>query len=233
MKDKRDLIDEMILCGYSDAEIAERLDDPDYLHEHFVEKKKKEKEAKKNNKHRIRFGKRFLACLLAGVTIGCGIGGFHLHRKHEIARVKNYLEDFLTEDNYVDLSKISRDYDIKDFDGQYLYEALKDSDIKYVRITSDYIVNEGYEGPIKQMTSMNKDVLLGYDDFSEPVYEGYEPIRRIVDGKVVYDIPEGYTLEEVNILTEPTSRENVYNSAVIVRENNYEESYSLSLEKKQ
>jgi hypothetical protein len=155
-----------------------------------------------------------------------------LHRKNEIAKVKNYLEDFLTEDHYVDISKIGTDYSISTIDGQYLYEAVKDSDINYVRVAGDYITNNGYEGPFKQMTAMNKDVLLGYDDFGEPVYEGYDPIKRIVDGKLIYEVPDGYTLEEVSITPEAVSSESIVNSAVVVRKNNYEESYSLSLEKK-
>ena len=61
----------------------------------------------------VKFGKRFVAGLLAVSLIGgATFGGFHLYKKSEVNRVKGYLEDFLTEDNYVDLSKISTSYDI-------------------------------------------------------------------------------------------------------------------------
>lgn len=235
-RDRLDLIDELILLGYSDAEIAQRIDEPDfYSHRDYEEPVKKEKD-KKKNKHNFRFGKRFIACVVAASIVGAaGIGGFHLYKKNEVARVKGYLEDFLTEDHYVDLSKISTDYDIRSFDGKYLYEALKDSDISYVRITSDYIfdIYDGvHVGPFKQMTGMNKSKLLGYDDNNNPVYDGYEPIRTVKNGKLEYVLPEEYELEEISVLAEPFDYERLMDREVVVRENNYEDSYTLSLEKK-
>ena len=73
----------------------------------------------------IKFGKKFIAGILAISIVGSGaVGGFHIYKRSEINRVKGYLEDFLTEDNYVDLSKISTTYDIKNFDGEYLDDAI-------------------------------------------------------------------------------------------------------------
>ncbi len=202
--------DKMIGCGYNPAEMEK-------------------------HKRRIRFSKKFIAAILAASIIGVGIGEFQLHKKNEVNRVKGYLDDFLTEDNYVDLSKISTDYAISNFDGKYLYKALKNSDIKYVRITSDYIfdIENGVQvGPFKQMTGINKEMLLGYDEEGKPVYDGYEPIRTVIDGKLSYVLPPEYTLEEISVLAEPFDYERLMDCEVIVRENNYEDSYSLSLEKK-
>ena len=82
----------------------------------------------------LKFGKRFLAGILAvSIMGGVTFGGFHLYKRHEINRVKGYLEDFLTEDNYVDLSKVSRAYDIKSFNGEYLDDAMEELGVKYVR----------------------------------------------------------------------------------------------------
>ena len=151
MKSKQDLIDELILLGYNDSEIAERLSEPDFFSHRF------RGEDKERNKHHFRFGKKFLAGIIAASLIGAGIGGFHLYKKQEVARVKGYLEDFLTEDHYVDLSKISTSYDIKGFDGKVLYDALQETDVDYVRITSDYIfdIYDGvHVGPFKQMTGI-------------------------------------------------------------------------------
>lgn len=230
MEDKEEIYAKLLRCGYDQTEIANILNDPKF-YALVVENKKEKKESKR----KIKFGKRFIATIVAASIIGAGIGGFQLHKKNEVNRVKGYLEDFLTEDNYVDLSKISTDYTISSFDGKYLYEALKNSDVKYVRITSDYIfdIENGVQvGPFKQMTGMNKDKLLGYDDEGKPVYDGYEPIRTIVDGKLTYVLPPEYSLEEISVLAEPFDYERLMDREVVVRENNYEDSYSLSLEKK-
>ena len=64
----------------------------------------------------IKFGKSFVARLLAVSLIGEATWcGFHLYKRSEIGRIKGYLDDFLTEDNYVDLSKVSTSYDIRSF----------------------------------------------------------------------------------------------------------------------
>ena len=88
----------------------------------------------------LRFGKKFVASILSvGILAGATFGGLELYKKHEVNRVKGYLNDFLTEDNIVDLSCIDKSYDIKGFKGEYLYEALKGSDIKFVRIDDTYV----------------------------------------------------------------------------------------------
>lgn len=228
MKSKLDMIDELILLGYSDAEIAERINEPDFFSHRY------ETDETGKKKHHFRFGKRFIAAVLAG-TIMLGVGGYHLHKRQEVVRVKNYLEDFLTEDNYVDLSKISTDYDIRSFDGKYLYKALQEVDVDYVRITSDYIfdIHDGvHVGPFKQMTGMNKNKLINHDFEGNPVYEGYEPIRTVKNGKLEYILPEEFELEEISVLAEPFDYERLMDREVVVRENDYEDSYSLSLEKK-
>ena len=89
--------------------------------------------------------------LLVG-TMSLSILGskYRVVKDPEVIRVKGYLEDFLTEANYVDLSKISTSYDIKNFSGEDLVKALSDSDIKYVRITDDYI----YDGKLLNKIGM-------------------------------------------------------------------------------
>ena len=90
----------------------------------------------------LKLSKKLIAGTLIAAIIGTGIGGYHMHRNNEIARVKGYLEDFLTEENYVDLSKVSGTYDIRDFDGEYLRKALEEMDIDYVRINDAFIYDK-------------------------------------------------------------------------------------------
>ena len=150
----------------------------------------------------------------------------------EVIRVKGYLEDFLTEDNYVDLSKISTSYDIKNFSGEDLAKALSDSDIKYVRITDDYIYDGKHVEPFLQKTAMNYKHILGIDDNFKIVYEGYEPIRNVVDGSLVYEIPKGYKLTDIEVIAEPVRYDELASKEIVVTENDYEDSYSLSLKRK-
>ena len=88
----------------------------------------------------VRFGKRFVTGLLTVSLIGTATwGSLHLYKRNEIGRIKEYLEDFLTEDNYVDLSKVSKAYDIRNFNGEYLDDAMDELGVKYVRLTDIYV----------------------------------------------------------------------------------------------
>ena len=181
----------------------------------------------------IKFGKRFASLVLAiSLVGGTTLGSLHLYKKHEVNRIKNYLEDFLTEDNYVDLSKISKAYDIKGFDGEYLDDAMDELGVKYVRLTDTYVYNGSHVTPFKTMTAINYDNVTFVDQDGNKYYEMYEPIR--VSGKdgVEYIIPDDFVLEETNVVTEPYRYHRLENTEVVVHENTYEDSYSLSLEKK-
>ncbi len=171
--------------------------------------------------------------LLVG-TMSLSILGskYRVVKDPEVIRVKGYLEDFLTEDNYVDLSKISTSYDIKNFSGEDLVKALSDSDIKYVRITDDYIYDGKHVEPFLQKTAMNYKHILGIDDNFKIVYEGYEPIRNVVDGSLVYEIPKGYKLTDIEVIAEPVRYDELASKEIVVTENDYEDSYSLSLKRK-
>ena len=184
----------------------------------------------------LRVSKKIACALLSvGIVASGTLGGMKLYKTHEVNRVKGYLNDFLTEENYVDLSKISTAYDIKGFSGETLYEALQGVHPRYVRIGDEYIFDI-YDGvvvtPFKQMTAMDKSQLMGYDDDGNPVYVGYEPIRNSGDDGISYDYPDGYELEEVSVIQEPFDYERLFDREIVVRENEYEKSYSLSLERK-
>lgn len=181
----------------------------------------------------IKFKKSILVKVLALSIIGySGYQAFQLHKNNEIKRVKGYLEDFLTEDNYVDLSKISSDYNITNFSGETLSDVLKDSDIDYVRLTDSYVYNGSHVTSFKQKSAINYNNLIGTLDNGESVYEGYEPIRNSIDGNVTYDIPNEYTLEDIYVNAEPVRYNELENMEINVIENNYEDSYSLVLERK-
>lgn len=180
----------------------------------------------------LKFGKRFLAGVIATSIIGSGICGYHVYRKSEVNRVKGYLEDFLTEDNYVDLSKISSQYDIRDFSGEYLRMALEDMDVSYVRITDSYIYDDAHVETFSQKNAVNYNNVLWTSKDSSPVYEMYEPIRMSDGSLVTYQIPEGFTLEDVEVIAEPIRYEELDNRTVVVNDNDYEESYSLELKRK-
>lgn len=181
----------------------------------------------------LKFGKKFVAGLLALSIIGGATwGGFHLYKKHEINRVKGYLEDFLTEDNYVDLSKVSTSYNIRNFDGEYLDDAMEELGIKYVRLTDTYVYDGSHVTPFQTLSAINYDSVSWVDEDGNPYYEMYEPIRVPSEGGVGYIYPEGFELIETDVVTEPYRYYRLENTEVVVRENDYDDSYSLSLEKK-
>lgn len=181
----------------------------------------------------LKFGKRFIAGLLAMSLIsGATYGGLHLYKRHEIGRVKGYLEDFLTEDNYVDLSKVSCAYNIKGFDGEYLDDAMEELGVKYVRLTDTYVYNGSHVTPFQTMSSINYDNVSWIDDNGNVYYEMYEPIRVPGENGVEYIYPEVYELIETDVVTEPYRYYRLDDTEVVVVKNDYDESYSLSLEKK-
>lgn len=181
----------------------------------------------------IRFGKMFISGIVATSIIGTSvIGGFHLYKRSEINRVKGYLEDFLTEDNYVDLSKISTDYSIRNFDGEYLDDAMEELGVKYVRITDTYVYDGNHVTPFVQMNAVNYDKVLFTDKDGNIYYEMYEPVRNVSSEGVYYSVPDGFELEEISVIAEPYRYERLADTEVVVNKNDYEDSYSLSLERK-
>ncbi len=181
----------------------------------------------------LKFGKRFVAGLLAVSLIGGATwGGFHLYKKSEIGRIKGYLEDFLTEDNYVDLSKVSKAYEIKSFNGEYLDDAMDELGVKYVRLTDTYVYDGKHVTPFQTMSAINYDKVIYVDKDGNEYYDMYEPIRVPGENGVEYVYPEGYELIETDVIAEPYRYYRLDDTEVVVRENNYEDSYSLSLEKK-
>lgn len=180
----------------------------------------------------LKFGKRFIAGVLALSLVGVSMGSFHVQKKNDYNRVKGYLEDFLTEDNYVDLSKVSRLYKIENFDGDVLKEVLEDTDIDYVRITDSFIDKDENGGPYKVMSAINYDDILFTSDDGTVYYNMYEPMRSVDDSKVIYSIPNGFTLIETLDNSKPIGLDDLDNAEVKVIENDYEESYSLVLERK-
>lgn len=144
----------------------------------------------------MKFGKRFAAGLLSvGIIAGATFGGLELYKTHEVNRVKGYLSDFLTEDNIVDLSCIDKSYDIKGFKGEYLYKALKDSDINFVRIDDTYVFDI-YDGV---HVGAFKTILA----YNEETDEYFDPIRISTENGVEYKYPEGFKLVEIDMTPEP------------------------------
>ena len=180
----------------------------------------------------LKFGKKFIASILAVSIIGTSVGGFHLYKKAEVNRVKGYLEDFLTEDNYVDLSKISQNYDIKGFNGEYLDDAMEEVGVQYVRLTDTYVYDGNVVTPFKQMNAVNYDNYIWTDSEGVDYYEMYEPKRNLTDSGLTYSYPEGFVLEEIKVIAEPLRYEGLENTEVIVIENDYDDSYSLVLNRK-
>lgn len=181
----------------------------------------------------IKFGKRFVAGLLAVSLIGGATwGGFHLYKRSEIGRIKGYLEDFLTEDNYVDLSKVSKAYDIKNFNGEYLDDAMDELGVKYVRLTDTYVYNGSHVTPFQTMSAVNYDKVTYVDKDGNKYYDMYEPIRVPSEDGVEYIYPEGFELVETDVIAEPYRYYRLEDTEVVVTDNSYEESYSISLEKK-
>ncbi len=180
----------------------------------------------------LKFGKRFLAGVVAVSIVGCGMGGYHIYKRCEINRVKGYLEDFLTEDNYVDLSKISVSYDIKDFSGEILKCALEEMDIDYVRIMDSYIYDEAHVETFTQKNAVNYNNVLWTDSNGNLMYEMYEPIRIFNGYGVSYEVPDGFTLEDIDVIAEPIRYSELEDKNIHVYKNNYEDSYSLEMRRK-
>ena len=130
------------------------------------------------------------------------------------------------------MSKISTSYDIKNFDGEYLDDAMDELGIKYVRITDTYVYDGAHVTPFKQMTAVNYDNVYYTDSDGNQYYEMYEPIRVPGEGGVEYIYPEGFELVETDVVTEPYRYYRLEDTEVVVHENDYDDSYSLSLEKK-
>lgn len=169
--------------------------------------------------------------LAAGITASGIAAGMKLHKTNEVNRVKGYLEDFTTQDGYVDLSSISSTYKIKDFDGEYLRLAMEELDVDYVRITDSYIFNGDYENDFPIMLAFNYNNLLGYDNNGNPVYETYDPIRISTEDGVRYIYPEGFTLKEVVVSIDPVSYKELDDTEVHVSQDS-EDSYTLTLNRK-
>lgn len=181
----------------------------------------------------FKFGKRLISLALAASMAlsmsGCSNSKFS--SENEVNRVKNYLEDFMTDSGYVDLSNVSTEYDIKSFDGSTLKLALEEMDVSHVRITDSIIFGGDYVEGFPVMLAFNYDNLLGYDDNGEPVYETFEPIRMGTDDGVEYYYPKGFVLKEVMILKNPVLYEQLDNKEITVKQHS-EDGYTLSLNKK-
>lgn len=181
---------------------------------------------------KIRFGKKFVATILTISIIGSGGIVYQAGKKIEVNRVKGYLEDFITDDNYVDLSKISSDYLVKGFSGEALAAALEEVDVRYVRINDAIIYDGAHVTPFTQVTAYNYDNVLLEDKNGIKYYEMYEPIRNATDDGVSYEIPDGFQLEEIDVLANPIRYDELDKYEIITTENDYDDSYSLILEKK-
>lgn len=179
----------------------------------------------------LKFGKKFIAGLLAVSIIGT-ISSLHLYKKSEVNRVKGYLEDFLTDDNYVDMSKINGDYKISGFDGDILFEAIKEVNPEYIRFNDSYIYDGAHVTGFNQKTATNYNVILGVDDTNNFVYDGYEPIRIPTEKGVDYSYPDNYILEDIHVLAEPIRYNELDDKVIEVVENDYDNSYSLVMCKK-
>ncbi len=144
----------------------------------------------------MKLGKRFACGLLTiGLIAGTTFGGFQLYKTHEVNRVKGYLEDFLTEDNYVDISCVDKNYGIKGFKGEYLREALKDIDVSYVRI-DDTFVFDIYDG----VHIGTFKTMVAYDEENDRYYD---PVRISSEDGIKYVYPEGYKLISLDLTPEP------------------------------
>lgn len=180
----------------------------------------------------LKLGKSIISLLLAGaLTIGGVRVGLSLHRKSEVARVKGYIEDFMTPEGYVDLTRVSTQYDIKSFDGEILQEVLEDMDVSHVRLTDSYVFNGNYVDGFPQKIAFDYDVLLGYDNDGKPVYKAYEPVRMATDEGVEYKYPEGYTLTQVEVLKDPIPYFQLEDKEIHVGKY-HEDSYTITLNKK-
>ena len=82
------------------------------------------------------------------------------------------------------------------------------------------------------MSAVNKDKVIYVDQDGNEYYDMYEPIRVPGEDGIQYVYPEGYELIETDVIAEPYRYYRLEDTEVVVRENNYEDSYSISLEKK-
>lgn len=180
----------------------------------------------------LKFYKRLVSGLLVFSIMGTGITSYSIFRNLEKKRVKGYLEDFLTEDNFVDLTKISTNYEIKNFSGKCLAEVLEKSSIDYVRIADSYICDDEHKKFFKQVNAVNYDNFLWEDKEGNKYYEMYEPKRDSSESGISYDVPEGFQLEYTECSNESIKFDDLDDYIIEVFENTYEDSYSLSLERK-
>ena len=81
------------------------------------------------------------------------------------------------------------------------------------------------------MNAVNYNKVV-WNDGTNDIYEMYEPIRVPTSDGVSYEVPEGFALEKVLEIAEPIRYEELDNREVKVYKNNYEDSYSLTMEKK-
>lgn len=175
----------------------------------------------------IRFGPRVLALLLSAVVvIKVGIGS-QIKKMNDVYRVKGYLIDFITDDGYVDFSSISTQYDIEDFNGEYLRIALEDMNISFVRMNDVYIC-DGNKNDFSFMLAFNYDNLLGYDEEGNPVYETFDPIKINDETGVKYVYPQGFTLKKVVVKANPIQVEDLDDYDINVSSHNGK-SYTLTL----
>lgn len=179
----------------------------------------------------LKLGKKITALILTGAIVAGSYGGFQLYKKNEVNRVKGYLEDFQTEQGYVDLTRVGTNYDIKSFNGDALLKAMEELEVTYVRITDEYIygLEEGeYFDGFTQKIAFNYNNILGYDDNGNPVYEAFEPIRTIKGDDLVYLYPKGFTLTDIKVYEDFMLPERLEDKKVKVNQYN-EDSYSLTL----
>lgn len=169
--------------------------------------------------------------LIIGTIIFSTLCIAKVHEYNDINRVKRYLADFKNADNFVDLSSISLQYNIKNFSGSNLQKALKDSDILYVRINDSFISDEKNIQPFKCYDCTNYK-LIGYDDNHNPVYEA-QKITLNNNGNLIYEIPEGYEIREILVDTSPLgpiTYDELTDKEIVV--NKEEKAYTLTLQNK-
>lgn len=178
----------------------------------------------------VKFHKKFIATSLVVAILGTGMVGYQMHKKSEYNRVKGYLEDYLTEDNYVDLTRVSIDYDIEPFDGKTLRLVLEDSDIYYVRITDSYIYDGAHVTPFPHVDLVDYSTILGIDDNGEEVYKSLEPVRVPGENGVQIVGVDGYEERTIYDMVDPIRYESLDEKVVDVIK--YPEFQNLVLKKK-